>query len=232
MSLVKLRQDFDLLPLERILTHNQLDLTVLTNEKYPVLLLSQITAIQRDLIERLEQAGIYDTEDFLQSYTKLSQHLKLDQQIIRETKEKIEMILQKSVKTPTIHLPLPSNYALLAVEQTSTTRELGILWRGILTRFKIPRESYWNPIKIKLDTLMLGMNQPELIGRVNLNNVPHWLEKVVPVSTYVKNIPLNTGLQLIAEGWGLDTSMLVMDDQISKELIASAYLVYLARSCI
>lgn len=230
MKYVKTNARYRMFSLNKIISTYTDDIRQQIIKKRPTLLLSQIRTIDRGIIEQLERAGIYDTDDLLSANTELIDYLNMDDTRFQSLIQQVDHVVAEQSILPKYLLPIPNNYALISTISTKEVNELGLFWRGMEVTFQHPRNDYWNPIKQTIDKLLVKMNQPELIGRITLSNTPHWLEDVTPVSTYVSNIALDTSLVEMALKWGLDYQRIQHEEKIIQDLLAMTYIFELARS--
>ncbi|MHA2501925.1 MAG: hypothetical protein ACXAE3_03565 [Candidatus Kariarchaeaceae archaeon] len=206
----------EMFPVERLLKGSKIDPEKIIKQREPILLLSQISGLERELVEQLEIAGIFDTDDLQSCGEEIWKHLNLDTERIQDITAVVAACVRSHASTPTLVQPLPDNYALLVVRE----QKLGVLWSGMLV--VLDGDEYWFGVKDQLEKLLTDMDHPQLLGRP-ADHHPHWLQRVISIDEHISNISGTRTDPELAGHWGLTVS-----DDLEGELLACGYLVELA----
>jgi hypothetical protein len=196
----------------------------------PAILLSSIPDVPRELVEQLELAGIYDSDDLADVQEDMSQYLGLPPAEFEDIRSLVtkESVIRSEI--PRITLPLPENYALASVASDTDFNALAIIWNQILFAWQNPKKDGWGMTKLAFDRFYVKQGCPELIGSLG-SATPVWLHEISDISTFLSNLIPGESISDKVETLGypsIDPVFSALDKSIVK-VLELAYLIHVAK---
>ncbi|MHA2252696.1 MAG: hypothetical protein ACXAD7_20195 [Candidatus Kariarchaeaceae archaeon] len=200
--------------------------------KPPPVLLSQIPTLDRELIEKLEASGIYDSEDLMEVDLEIANFLEMDADQFDEIKEIIHKNIKDQFEVPQIILNLPENYTLLAIATDNKDNALSLIWNNILFTWSNPKPEGWSLTKLAFDRFYVKAENPEVIGSIGLHpNLPSWLDQITDISTYVSTLLPGTSTtdRVLNLGYPPQKAVFSAREKSVNYTLELAYLLHIAK---
>ena len=203
MEISILQHPQELFPLElKIKELNSKSVESIIERLKPILILAQLPGLEREVVERLKMAGIYDTQDFFKARNRIQDYLGLSDTAFVEFTSIILKTVNHRSKYPKLILKLPINYAVIGIGTDPIQNCMVMIWRGLMFCWTNSKGDGWTQVKFAFDEIFEKTNRPKLIGFDNNSNHPTWLHHMGDLSVYIKNVNPAQNLRLQANNFG------------------------------
>ncbi len=184
MALAKLGEQYEFLPLHRYL-QKAADKGWTRKQKEKNMLLSQVKQLDRDIVQRLEMVGIFETDEFLSVQNEMEEYL-------GSGIDNMLQIIKNEIKSEPIHpvldLDMKDNFVFIAFAKGELYNAIAMIANEVMFTWHNPVDDGWNLTKYAFDKIYANLNRPELLSSLlNMNDTPSWL-KMVDLSVYISGL--------------------------------------------
>ena len=152
------------------------------------LLLSRIKNIDRNIVERLERAGVYDSDEFIAVKDEIIDYLGISEQSMKTFVSIVEKEINKVDKRPIIDLEMKDKFCFVTTVSDEESNTLALISDEILFMWSNPLESGWAQVKYAFDKTFELLERPELLSCLNNDdNIPSWLQ-LEEITTYIGSL--------------------------------------------
>lgn len=184
MAISKLSEFYQFLPLQQYLDRAKKDQWKNTsNSSRKTLLLSQVNNLDRDLVQRLEMVGVYDTEEFFSVQNEIQEYLGNGSNTLQSMVDIINTELIRDDFRPVLDLTLPDNFAFIATSSYNNSNSLAIISDNILFAWSNLIQEGWSLVKYAFDKTFLLLDKPEMLA-CKFQDHPSWLN-IEDITLYI-----------------------------------------------
>lgn len=152
------------------------------------ILLSRVVDLDRDVVERLELAGVYDSDEFFTIKDEIIDFLGISEDRMDTFTSIIEAEIHKIAKKPIIDLDMKEKFCFVATASDRDNNALALISDGILFLWSNPVEEGWSLVKYVFDKTFELLERPELLSCLNNDdNIPAWLQ-LEEITTYIGSL--------------------------------------------
>ncbi len=195
-------------------------------------LLSKISTLSRDTVEKLERSGIYDNIQLEEAREQVIQHLGILENDIDSILDGVKRIQLKNSDLPVLSLDLPDNYALMAIASDNENNCLVILWKHFLFSWSNPINQGWAVVKNIFDNIYNKQDRPELITSISsIKDLPHWLMGASDLSIYLTGLSPLEEIDKQAKRFGYlsEDNVFSAEKRAETTVLQLAFLIELSR---
>lgn len=221
MISAKLEQKYDFQPLRQylLLAKNEGWKGMRIRKNF---LLSRLINLDRDVVERLELAGIYDSDEFFSIKDEIVDYLGIGEERMNAFTSIIEAEVRKNENKPIIDLEMKEKFCFVTTASDKDNNALALISDGILFLWSNPVEDGWSLVKYVFDKTFELLERPELLSCLNNDDfIPSWLQ-LEEITTYIGSLDPMKDVYSQAEELGfpnkpkLDSAMELAESKVLK----------------